>query len=335
METPPLSNAGSVNNDVIDVNKIQKNIIDKLFIVNGLKCRKLYYNQVVFFCLVDICDCMDYKQLNTTFFLNYLLEKDMFTIDELLELYKDETENDINKDIIESLNKFERRYTYINQKALVDLVNYTSKEHTLNFFYTFVYNKLIPTINNIFFNSSETNLPDCSSENDKEMVNGVKNIIASDISEETDNNSKIVQSKENINALKNSKRLFLVYKISSTDNYIVCDKVDPILLEQGVIQKNNIIIQDDADLMDFYNCLKEEGMNQSRRLKRSIIGWLRSINPDFKKTFDENADLINKMFNQIRPYKIVGNNLFLNSNKIEEVIDVYNRCKNTYIFTNN
>lgn len=288
-------------NNIPNLNEVQKNVIDNLFMVNGLKCRKLYYGNLIFFCLVDIFDCFDYKQLNTTFLLHYLDDSDMFTIDALQELYKDEIDNDINKEVIESLNKYEKRYTYINQSALIELVNYTSKEHKLNFFYTFVYNKLIPTVHNIFYNPVD----------DKQMVNGVINIIE--------------QNEEN------NKKLFLIYKTSS-NTYTIRDNVQPELLNQGIIKKENIIIQDDSGDIDFYNCLKEEGFKQSRQLKRSIIFWLRSINPEFKKTFDANAEMINRMFNQVRPYKISGNNLFLNNNKIEDIIDIYNRFKNSYIF---
>lgn len=285
-------------NDITDLNKIQKNVIDNLFMVNGLDCRKLYYGNVIFFCLVDLFDCLDYKKLNTTYLLHCLDDTDMFTVDDLQALYKEETENDINKEIINSLDQYEKKYTYINQSALIELVNYTTQGDKLNFFYSFVYNKLIPTIDNIFYNPDK----------DKEMVNGVKNIIEDE-----------------------KKKLFLIYK-TSTRGYAIRNNVDPELINKGLIKKENIIVQDDLNSIDFYDCLKEEGIKQSRLLKRNIIFWLRSINPEFKKTFDENAETINRLFNQVRPYKISGNNLFLNNNKIEDIVELYNRYKNNNMF---
>lgn len=100
-----------------------KKITDELFVSNGFECRKLYYGKKVYYCVRDIFKCLGYTEDRGTVnkMLNKLRNEDKFLIKDLEKRNKtdraSQTRSDfnINKELIDSLNKYEKDFTFVNK----------------------------------------------------------------------------------------------------------------------------------------------------------------------------------------------------------------------------
>lgn len=130
-----------------------KKITNDLFSLNGFECRKLYYGKRVYYCARDILLCLGYDE--DLKILKKLRDCDKFYIKDLEEMYKttlicqDSYDFDINKELIDSQDKYEKKNIYINDSALYFLIETSTKEESKPF-QDFVYYTLFPTIYKVY-----------------------------------------------------------------------------------------------------------------------------------------------------------------------------------------
>ena len=129
-----------------------KSIIDGLLNTNGFECRKLFYNDEIFYCARDILKCLGYNgdKKKITFILNKLRREDKYTINELEKKFKStppmvHPEININQMVINSLSPNEKNYIFVNKQGLYYLIGNSNKEGSREF-KDFIYYTLLPTL---------------------------------------------------------------------------------------------------------------------------------------------------------------------------------------------
>lgn len=132
-----------------------RNIIDDILKSKYFKCKKLFYGCEVFYCgkdvikfLNDITNIKDIPKI-----LDQCIS-DKYTISDLQKKFlflgsKHNKKNiiDPNQDFIHTLNRYEQKDIYINNKALYKLIGFSKKEIAKPF-QDFIYNVVLPSLDN-------------------------------------------------------------------------------------------------------------------------------------------------------------------------------------------
>lgn len=129
-----------------------KSITDDILNTNGFECRKLFYDNEIFYYTRDIMKCLGYNgdKKKITFILKKLRKEDKYTINELEKKFKStppmvHPEININQTVINSLNPYEKNYLFVNKQGLFYLIGNSNKEGSREF-KNFIYYTLLPTL---------------------------------------------------------------------------------------------------------------------------------------------------------------------------------------------
>ena len=248
-----------------------KKIVDDLFSSQGFECRRLVYGKNIYYCGRDILKCLNYsedkKVISKT--LNKLRDEDKFTID-VLESKKysrsysqGDPDINVNKDLLDSLDQYERNYIFINKQALYYLIGNSKKEEAKPF-QDFIYYTLLPALDDkyeelmIQKNDKIDELINLSKEQSnqiKEQNNQIKELI-SGVETLKGNTETLVQDntilKQNTETLKQ-------------DNVLLLEKTDTLLQDNTILKEDNKIINNEL------NTIKEDQDELKNTIENILI----------------------------------------------------------------
>lgn len=99
-------------------------ILSELSNKSSFECKKLYYEDEVYFCVRDVLKYLKYgnQEYDISRSLKKLKDLDKFTIIQLQEMYNYTNENDPNKELLASLNQYQMKHMYVDRKGLKQLL---------------------------------------------------------------------------------------------------------------------------------------------------------------------------------------------------------------------
>lgn len=135
-------------------------VVNNLFKNNSFDCKKLFYKNDkyigndVYYCARDILKCLNYVGNQNDIFniISNLNNNCKFTISELESSYSSRFKKrreylDLNKNLLDYLNKYELEDIYINNQGLFNLIEYFENDEAVPF-KNFIYNVFLPGIDN-------------------------------------------------------------------------------------------------------------------------------------------------------------------------------------------
>jgi hypothetical protein len=102
-----------------------KKLFDELSKQNGFECKKLYYGDEVYYCVRDVLKCLKYsnEEYDISRGLKKLKNLDKFTIIQLQEKYNYTNENDPNKNLLNSLNRYQMKHMYVDNEGMKHILS--------------------------------------------------------------------------------------------------------------------------------------------------------------------------------------------------------------------
>lgn len=202
-----------------------KKIVDELFSSQGFECRRLVYGKNIYYCGRDILKCLNYSEEKSVIrrTLNKLREQDKFTIEFLERNYiqgrhaQYPSEVNINKDLLDSLDQYERNYIFINKTALYYLIGNSKKEEAKPF-QDFIYYILLPALDNKY----------------EELMNQKDDKIDELINLSKEQNNQIKELLSGVETIKNKNDQLL-------------EKVDTLLQDNTILKEDNEIINNELN----------------------------------------------------------------------------------------
>lgn len=134
-----------------------KKIIDDLFEDSAFDCKKLYFKNKkyvcndIYYCTEDVLKCLGYLNKDVINRKLGMLSKDeKYTIYDLYEKYIEDINNfdynqDLNNELIKSLNRYEMEQIYISETTLFELINSSSQDKAQPF-QKFINRQLLPLL---------------------------------------------------------------------------------------------------------------------------------------------------------------------------------------------